>query len=109
MTLFRLLLLALLTLGTTARADTCLPKLELPKEWTACTADADCALAGDGCRTCGNWLPVNAKFKAEATKKDLDARAAAKCVLTCEACAAAAVKLTCEAGQCKAAKRAPPP
>jgi hypothetical protein len=88
-------------LAGSAWAD-CLPKVELPKEWTACTADSECVLAGDACRTCGNYLPVNAKYRAEATKKDLEARAKAKCVLTCEACSAELVKLSCQAKTCVA-------
>ena len=104
----RALLLSLCLLPTLAVAQTCLPKVELPAAWTACQADADCALAGDGCRSCGNFLPVNKAHRAQATAKDQAARTAAKCVLACEACSAALVKLTCEAGQCRASKAAAP-
>ncbi|MEW5742201.1 MAG: hypothetical protein AB1938_25015 [Myxococcota bacterium] len=94
-------MLALVLLASNAWAD-CLPKLALPKAWTACTKDSDCVLAGDGCRTCINWLPVNKRHQAAATKKDAEARAKAQCVMTCEACAASAVVVRCEAKQCTA-------
>lgn len=97
-----LLLVVATLLPAFACAQDCLPKVELPAAWTACTTDADCVLAGDGCRTCGNYLPANKAHRADATAKDLAARAAAKCVRTCEACSAALVKLTCEANQCRA-------
>ncbi|MEW6431312.1 MAG: hypothetical protein AB1730_07360 [Myxococcota bacterium] len=89
-------------LASAAWAD-CLPKVELPKEWLACRADSECVLAGDGCRTCGNWLPVNAKFRAQATKKDAEERAKASCVVTCEACSPEVVALACHQGACTAA------
>lgn len=97
-----LFLLATLLPALACAQGDCLPKVELPKAWTACAADADCVLASDGCRSCGNYLPSNTQHRADATAKDLAARAAAKCVRTCEACSAAMVKLTCEAGQCRA-------
>ena len=103
-----LALAALLAWSPDARAGNCLPKLELPKAWTACAQAADCVLAGDGCRTCGNFLPVNAAHKADAEKLDAEKRTAAKCVLTCEACAKDLVALTCEAGTCRAAPKVKP-
>ncbi len=99
----RLLLLLAALSPALAVAQTCLPKLELPRAWTACAAAADCVLAGDGCRSCAHPLPVNKAHQAEATAKDEAARAATKCVLTCEACSASLTRLTCEAGQCRAA------
>jgi hypothetical protein len=93
---------ALMVFAGSARAD-CLPKVELPKKWTACTKDSDCVLAGDGCRTCGNWLPVNAKYRDAASKKDSEARAKAQCAMTCEACAPSTVSLTCRAKRCTVA------
>ena len=104
----RFLALAVLLAAFPALADTCLPEVQVPAEWTACSADADCVLAGDGCRTCANWLPVNAKHRAAASAKDAEERAKAKCTMTCEACAPALVKLACEAGQCRA-RPAPTP
>lgn len=97
--MFRALLLT--CVAAAARAE-CPPKVELTPAWTECKADADCVLAGDACRSCGNFLPVNVKFRAEATKQDAQANQAAKCVRSCEACSAALVKLTCTAGQCRA-------
>lgn len=94
--------LLLMWVAAAARAE-CPPKVELKAAWTECIADGDCVLAGGACRSCANFLPVNAKFRAEATKQDAEANAAAKCVRACEACSAGLVKLTCAAGQCRAA------
>lgn len=94
-------------LPAVASAQTCLPKLELPKAWARCAADDDCALAGDGCRSCGSFLPVHKAHRAAATKRDAAARAAAKCVMTCEACAPEAVTLRCVEAVCRAERRAP--
>lgn len=90
-----------------AAPATCPPAVTLPAEWTACAADTDCALAGDGCRTCANHLPVNKAHLAEASARDAEARKAINCVLTCEACSPALTKLTCEGGQCRARPAAP--
>lgn len=80
----------------------CLPTLEVPAAWQACTADSDCVLASDACRSCGNFLPVNAKHKAAATQLDLDRRKAAACTLSCEACSPALVRVRCVASKCEA-------
>jgi hypothetical protein len=106
--MLRLLTVALaLAIPTVAVAQTCLPTLALPKAWTACAADDDCVLAGDGCRSCGAFLPVHKAHRDAATKKDAAARAAAKCVMTCEACASEAVTLRCVEATCRAERRAP--
>jgi hypothetical protein len=89
-----------------ALAD-CPPPVSLPRAWTTCATDADCVLAGDGCRTCANFLPVNARHREQANARDARARAAARCTMTCEACAPAMVKLTCEARQCRAQRATP--
>ena len=83
-------------------ALTCLPKVEVPAAWQTCTADSECVLASDGCRSCGNFLPVNAKHRDAATKLDLDNRKAAACVMACEACSPATVKLSCVKSKCEA-------
>lgn len=90
-----------------ALANTCLPKVELPAAWQACKADSDCVLASDGCRSCGNYLPVNAAHRDAATKLDLERRKAAACVLTCEACSPALVKLSCVKSKCEAKPASP--
>lgn len=77
----------------------CPPVLDVPKAWQACVIDSDCTLAGDACRTCGNFLPVNARYKTEATQLDASANVKAKCVRACEACSLE-VKVTCRAKMC---------
>lgn len=97
----RAIVLGVVVAGS-AWAGDCPPKVELPKEWAACTVDSECVLAGDGCRTCSNWLPVNAKFQKAATEKDAKARVQAKCVMSCEACSPGVVSVSCRAGTCVA-------
>lgn len=77
----------------------CPPILDLPNEWQACSADSDCTLAGDACRTCSDFLPVNVRFKSEATRRASEANARARCMKTCEACNLP-LKLTCRAKMC---------
>lgn len=77
----------------------CPPRVELPRQWQECTFDSECTLAGDACRTCGDFLPVNERYKIDATVKAAEANSKAKCVRTCEACNLP-LKLTCRAKTC---------
>lgn len=80
----------------------CPPPLTLPARVRECTVDAECTLAGGGCRTCGNFLAVNRRALVEANKDAEDADRKAGCAMTCEACAPDRVELACRAGRCEA-------
>jgi hypothetical protein len=97
----RLLFVALVLLAAAARADSCLPRLDLPQAWTSCTGDSECTLAGDGCRTCTAFLVVNRKHKADAEALDARRRAEIRCALACEACSTAGIKLECAERVCR--------
>jgi len=100
---FSLIAVVLLTLTLPAFSQNCLPNFEITKSEKKCGADADCVLVGDACRSCGPAYVANVKFKNSIERRDLKARAAVNCLLTCEACDRNRVLPKCESGECTAA------
>lgn len=74
-----------------------LPEMKLKEEWRVCKVDADCIVAGDACRSCGNLKFVNRLYKEEAIRADQVAR---KEVRTCEACQTTQIKVVCSNKLC---------
>ncbi|MEW5848182.1 MAG: hypothetical protein AB2A00_05180 [Myxococcota bacterium] len=72
----------------------------LPEAWRACQAAADCAFAGDGCRSCNGRVVVNKRFLEEFQQWDARWRKEANFTAACEACARPTERLACERNLC---------
>lgn len=82
-----------------------LPILEVPPAWRSCKVAADCAAAGDGCRSCGPPIVVNKKHLKDVEALDAKLRAAANFHAACEACSIKDVQVRCERGKCEGRRR----
>lgn len=86
-----------------------LPSLDLPPEWLRCKVAADCAFAGDGCRSCGTPIVIHKKFLKAFSELDSRARKKAGVAMACEACSRQHWELFCEQDKCGAREKASPP
>jgi hypothetical protein len=77
-----------------------LPVLKVPAHWRQCEVASDCAVAGDGCRSCGAFDIINKKFLKEFQEFDQKARRKAGFARACEACSTAHVNVVCREKKC---------
>jgi hypothetical protein len=84
----------------------CPPRINLPDFHYACNSASDCAIAGDGCRSCDDPFVINKKFLKEFDERDQLLRQKYECSVACEACANDDAKIYCVNRKCTL--KAPP-
>jgi hypothetical protein len=87
-------------LTTAQEAAQCPPQIHLPDFHYACNSASDCAIAGDGCRSCANQFVINKKFLKEFDERDQLLRQKYECSVACEACATKDTKIYCVEKKC---------
>jgi hypothetical protein len=99
----RFLPFVLLLVSLPAFSDA-LPEVKIEPQWVQCTADTDCVVLRDACRSCGEPIALNKDFIDDYLKVDYAQRVTANVMLSCEACSQLDVKVSCENQQCKAVR-----
>lgn len=98
---------ALLLAGPAAASDKALPEVRVPSSHFACVRDSDCAVAGDGCRSCGKLTIINKKYLKDFDARDLKLRREKGFVRACEACSTRHLELKCVKKKCLQVQHAP--
>ncbi len=87
-------------LATWAQDNQCPPQINLPEFHYNCNQASDCAIAGDGCRSCNNQFVINKKFLNEFNERDQLLRQKFECSVACEACSTKEIKIYCVERKC---------
>lgn len=82
-----------------------LPEVTVPTQWQQCTADSDCDIVRDACRSCGTPIALHKDFIDDYLKADYRQREAAGILRSCEACSQQNVHVRCDAGVCVASRQ----
>jgi hypothetical protein len=94
------LLILLSCIPTTHVFAVDLPKVPVVPEWRLCTADTDCAVVSEACRSCGEVVVLNKEFVESYIDKDFEERRMLGFVRACEACDVSKIRPKCERGIC---------
>mgnify|MGYP001557454008 CR=1 FL=1 len=86
----------------TSAQDTaqCPPQINLPDFHYACNSASDCAIAGDGCRSCADQFVINKRFLKEFDERDQLLRQKYECSVACETCSTKDTKIYCVEKKC---------
>jgi hypothetical protein len=95
-----ILLITLLAIGFPHHLFAELPFINTPEIYFQCNQDADCAVAGDSCRSCGKLIVINKKYLKQFNEFDLNLRKEKNIQPTCESCDTSQVILKCIENKC---------
>lgn len=84
-----------------------MPEVRVPEKFYQCKVDKDCAVAGDGCRSCGSVIVINRRYLKAFDELDQKERRKKKIVRACEACSTKHVLLKCVENRCRQPAKAP--